>query len=265
MRRVKFIEYGLSGCIKTSRRVRFIEYENARQVLEKNKICLTLSYETYKRISDNFVKCVNGYHLVNNDPIKETMWEDINAQVLTESGIDVKLQSNGSHKPGADLTCLLGGLSNKSTQYEVDKKSFKVSSYRLTTVCSDKMPGNIEDIIAEINSRKNFNFYSIIVRHDNGCEIEYDWYLIPSDYPQFNPSFYKWTPKFGKQGKNKGMVVGWETDTIDGSSMSISFSMSSQLWLNINITEEIKKFNIVSCKVSNKRRINYIQLYDELP
>lgn len=160
------------------------------------------------------------------------------------------------------MVCSLGDLSNKSTQYETGYKSFKLSSYRLTTVCSDKIPGKIEDIITEINNRKNFKFYSIIVRYEKNNEIQYDWYLIPSDYPQFNPSSYKWTPKIGKQGKNKGSTTGWGTDTIEASSISIIFSMSSQLWLDIIITEEMKKFVIASCKVNNGMKLNYIQLYN---
>lgn len=228
----------------------------------KNSSDFSLSEESLKNLSANFTKCVKGYHLINDDPIKETPWEDINAQVLSACGCIINSQSNGSHKPGADLSCSLGDLSNKSTQYETGNKSFKLSSYRLTTVCSDKTPGKIEDIIAEINSRKNFKFYSIIVRYEKDNEIQYDWYLIPSDYPQFNPSSYKWIPKVGKQGKNKGSTTGWETDTIGGSSMSITFSMSSQLWLDIVITEEMKKFIIASCKVNKGRKLNYIQLYN---
>lgn len=227
-----------------------------------NSLDFSLLEESLKMLSDNFIKCVKGYHLINDDPIKETPWEDINAQVLTASGCIINSQSNGSHKPGADLSCSLGSFSNKSTQYESGNKSFKLSSYRLTTVCSDKTPGKIEDIIAEINSRKNFKFYSIIVRNEKDSEMQYDWYLIPSDYPQFNPSSYTWTPKIGKQGKNKGSTTGWETDIIGGSSMSITFSMSSQLWLEIVITEEMKKFIISSCKVNKGRKLNYIQLYD---
>ena len=199
---------------------------------------------------------------MNDAPIKETTWEDINAQVLSASGCIINSQSNGSHKPGADLSCSLGAFSNKSTQYETGNNSFEVSSYRLTTVCSDKTPGKIENIIAQINSKKNFKFYSIIVRDEKDNEIQYDWYLIPSDYPQFNPSLYKWTPKIGKQGKNKGSMIGWETDTIDGSNMDITFSMSSQLWVYIAITEEIKKCLIASCKVNKGRKLNYIKLYD---
>jgi hypothetical protein len=229
-----------------------------------NSLDLSLSEENLKNLSYNFAKCVKGYHLINDCPIKETPWEDINVQVLSASGCIINSQSNGSHKPGADLSCSLGDFSNKSTQYESGNNSFNLSSYRLTTVCSDKAPGEIQDIIKEINDRKNFKFYSIIVRYEKDNVIQYDWYLIPSDYPQFNPSSYKWKHMIGKKGKNKDSITGWETDTINGSSMSITFSMSSQLWLNIIITEEMKKFMITSCNVNKGRKIDYIKLYEML-
>lgn len=223
---------------------------------------LPLSEETLKSLSANFVKCVNGYHLINDDPIKETPWEDINAQILVASGCTIDSQSNGSHKSGADISCSIGALSNKSTQYDTGNGSFKLSSYRLSSVCSDKMPGKIDDIIAEINRRKNFKYYSIIVREDLEKEIRYDWYLLPSACPQLDPASYNWAPKYGKLGKNKGAITGWATDTIEGSSMSITFSMSSQLWLDIVITDHMKKFIIASAKVTKGRKLNYMQLYD---
>ena len=213
-------------------------------------------------LSDNFQKCVKGYHLVNSSPIKESVWEDINAVVLNESGFSITSQSSGSHKSGADLSCSLGDFSNKSAKYENSKTCFGISSYRLTKVCSDKIPGNIDDIIAQINLRKNFTHYSIMVRNETPDGFEYDWYLIPADYPQFNPNSYKWTPTVGQRGKKKDSVVGWETDIIDGSRMSIIFSMSSQLWINICITEDMKKFIIASTNVSKVPKINYIQLYN---
>jgi hypothetical protein len=245
------------------RRDGFIGINNANIMSATTPFC-ALSPERRMALSDNFTKCVTGYHYINDDPIKETPWENINSDVLSESGFGVNSQSNGSHKPGADLSCSLGAFSNKSTQYEPDNKSFKISSYRLTGVCSDKTPGSITDIIAEIDRRKNFDFYSIIARDEKASEIKYDWWLIPSDYPQFNPSAYTWTPKVGKQGKNKGSVTGWETNSIDGSHMSITFSMSSQLWLDIVITDEMKQFIIASCTVNKGRKLNYIQLYNKL-
>ena len=220
------------------------------------------SNETRCFLQDNFAKCVQGYHLINDDPIKETPWEDINATILKKSGCVVNSQSNGSHKSGADIACSLGGFSNKSTQYEKGNNSFKISSYRLTTVCSDKNPGNINSIIAEIKKRKNFDFYSILVRHETDKEILYDWYLIPSDYPALNPAAYTWHPKLGKTGNKKDSVTGWETDVLNGSNMSITFSMSSQLWIHINVTDDLKKFIVGSHRITRGRKYDYIQLFD---
>lgn len=245
------------------RRYGFIDINNANTMSATSPI-YSLSPECRMTLSDNFTRCVTGYHYINDDPIKETPWENINSDVLAESGVVVSSQSNGSHKSGADISCSLGAFSNKSTQYEPDNKSFKVSSYRLTGVCSDKTPGSITDIIAEIDRRKNFDLYSIIARDEKATEIKYDWWLIPSDYPQFNPSAYIWSPKVGKHGKNKGSITGWETNSIDGSRMSITFSMSSQLWLDITITDEMKQFVIASCTVNKGRKLNYIQLYNKL-
>jgi hypothetical protein len=93
-------------------------------------------------------------------------------------------------------------------------------------------------------------------------QILYDWYLVPSDFPALNPACYNWRPKIGKTGKNKDAITGWETDQQNGSSMSISFSMSSQLWMNVAITEELKGFIVGSCVVNRGRKYNYIQLHD---
>jgi len=224
---------------------------------------LAISDEIRNSLSTNFIKCVKGYHLINDDPIKETPWEDINAIILNASGCTVNSQSNGSHMSGGDLSCSLGGFSNKSTQYDIGNNSFRISSYRLTTVCSDKTPGKIEEIITEINSRKNFAFYSIIVRNDTDKQLLYDWYLIPSDFPVLNPASYTWHPKVGKIGKNKGAKTGWETDLLNGSRMSITFSMSSQLWIDVTITEEMKQFIVGSCCVTRGRKYNYIELYEK--
>jgi hypothetical protein len=219
--------------------------------------------EMRAQMRENFVKCVKGYHLINDDPIKETPWEDINAQVLLASGCSVTSQSNGSHSPGADLYCSIGDLSNKSTQYDDNNDSLiKISSYRLTTVCSDRNPGNIQEIIAEINRRKNFRYYSIIVRREIPEGFHYDWYLIPSEFPQFNPASYTWAPRLGKIARNRGDIIGWETNSLNGSSMCISFSMSSQLWMEIVITEEMREFIISSCDVNRGRQLNYIQLFE---
>ena len=214
------------------------------------------------QFSDNFTKCVTGYHFINTEPVNETVWEAINCQVLELSGCPVQKTSSGSHSPGQDILCGLGGLSNKSAKYSKKRTEFAISSYRLTTVCSDKDCGNVESIVQEINSRKNYDYYSFIVRDEKEEEIYYDWYLIPADYPALSPGSYTWEPMYGQRGKKTGDQIGWKTNEINGSKMSVTFSMSSQLWLTVSVTEELKSFIVGSCSVSKKTKLNYLQVYE---
>ena len=228
---------------------------------------LVLSTELIKIFTIYFEKCVRGYHLINKNPIKESIWESINTQILIYSGCTILSESNGSHLPGSDISSSIGNFSNKSVKYTENTYSkFKISSYRLTTVCSSSNPGNIIDIIAEIDKRKNFEYYSIIARYENtnpNKKNHYDWIIIPSNHPSVNPSSYIWIPTIGKNGKNKDIQIGWETNIINGSSMKICFSMSSQLWLSINLDTEFKEKYIVSTtQTNNQPIIDYIKLSD---
>ena len=229
-------------------------YNKLNDINEMNKKVLAL----------NFIKCVKGYHMLNNSPINETIWETINSEILEISGFKVIISSNGSHLSGMDILCDLGSISNKSSKYNKNKDEFSISSYRLTTVCSDKNCGNITNIINEINSRKNYDYYSFIIRNELNDIIEYDWYLIPSEYEILNPNSYEWGPMLGKRGNKVGEQIGWVTNELLGSKMSISFSMSSQLWINISVTEELKSYIISSCSVNKKNILNYSSLYDML-
>jgi hypothetical protein len=88
--------------------------------------------------------------------------------------------------------------------------------------------------------------------------------LIPSNYLILDPSSYAWEPTIGKRGKNKDTQVGWNTNEINGCKMSITFSMSSQLWLHINMNDEIRNFIIASTEVCNKPIYNYIEISEKL-
>ena len=217
-------------------------------------------------INMNFKKCITGYHLINQSVIKETNWEDINTTIFTESGIEIHYKSDGSHSSGMDIECSLGKISNKSSKYSKNKTSIDISSYRLTNICNANNCGNPNEFIEEINKRKNFDYYSVIVRDEkkNSNTILYDWFFIPSDHITLNPASYIWEPTIGKQGKNKDCQVGWHTNILNGCKMSITFSMSSQLWLHIEITEDIKKFIIASVEVNNIPKYNYISFYNTI-
>lgn len=230
-----------------------------KSVMVLEEVPVTINKEQF---ADNFKRCVMGYHFINSEPINETVWEGINGQVLQISGCDVMATSSGSHSSGRDIVCGLGGLSNKSAKYTKGKKEFAISSYRLTTVCSDKDCGSVDAIVHEINSRKNYEYYSFMVREETEHQIEYDWYMIPADYPALNPECFVWEPMVGQRGKKSGEQVGWKTNDMNGSKMSITFSMSSQLWLTVAVTEELKGFIVSSCTVGKKPVFNYLQIYD---
>jgi hypothetical protein len=207
-----------------------------------------------------FNKAVQGYHMISATPISETLWEDINTLILRHSDCEIHSTSSGSHLSGMDIDSSFGRLSNKSTKYSKQKKFIDISSYRLTTVCSEKTIGDPLQIIEEINKRKNFDYYSIIIREEQNQEIEYDWLLIPSNHDVLNPSSYEWEPTIGKRGKNKGTQVGWHTNKKEGCNMSIVFGMSSQLWIHVEMTEEIKSFIVARTKITNNPKYNYIEL-----
>jgi len=212
-------------------------------------------------LQENFSKCVKGYHLVNSSPINETIWEDLNSLIFTSSNIEVYSKSEGSHAPGMDINSSFGKLSNKSAKYSKNKKSIDISSYRLTTVCSGSNCGTPQAIIEEINKRKNFDYYSFILRDEttDPNTITYDWMLIPSNYPPLDPAQYTWEPTVSK--KNNQVQTGWKTtNEINGCKMSITFSMSSQLWIHIEMTNEIKEFIVATATASKTPKLNYIQL-----
>jgi hypothetical protein len=197
-------------------------------------------------------------------PINQAIWEQINSEILLLSGINISFESRGGHSSGMDINSSIGKLSNKSAKYDSKIKHFEISSYRLTTVCNNKVVGTPNDFITEIDNRKNFDYYSILVRDEISIpnKIQYDWYLIPADYHLLNPNSYTWEKKFGKKENNKKDQIGWYTNQIVGSKMEINFSMSSQLWISLSVTDEIKKFIIASTIVNNIPKFNYNQLFD---
>jgi len=242
---------------------------DAKNIKSKKKEKLIILEEppikNIELLNENFKKCLRGFHMINSSPVNETIWEDLNSLIFVSSGIEVYSKSDGSHLSGMDIKCSLGSISNKSAKYSTNKKHIDISSYRLTTVCSENNCGNPETIIEEINRRKNFDYYSFIIRDETGDGvIDYDWLFIPSDHLSLDPASYVWGPLIGKRGKNKDAQIGWCTNEINGCKMSITFSMSSQLWIHIEMTEEIKKFIIANAKVFNKQTLNYIQLSDTI-
>jgi hypothetical protein len=225
---------------------------------------MALSTDAKTILAENFSKCIQGHHLLYNTPVKESIWEEVEEMILTCSGYTVSDMANGGHASGADKSCEgLGKLSDKTGKYEgSNSKVLKISSYRMTTVCGPGHDGTQEEICAEIGKRKNFDYYSIAARSDVAGGYVYDWYLFPSTMAAFDPATYAWTPTTGQRGKNKSNVNGWKTNVVDGSSMSISYAASSQLWMSLAMTAEVKSHLIASQKVTIGRTMTLVDLFN---
>jgi len=225
----------------------------------------TYNEQNWEEIAHNFELSVQGYHMLNRDPIKESVWEQINTLIFKGSGIYVVSQACGSHSSGCDIETNIGKFSNKSAKYDKNRNEFSISSYRLTSITNVDTPGTPSDFCVEINQRKNFHYYSVILREDlPSCRgFKYDWYLIPSDYMALDPMAFDWVPLIGKRGKNTGKQVGWKTTKSEYAegSMSITFSMSSQLWVHVAVTEELKHFIVATASYTGEDpQTDYISL-----
>ncbi len=225
----------------------------------------TLEAKDKDALASIYPKIISAYHYINDKVIKEGFWEDINAEILSAADYKVYSKADGSHKPGADIKCSFGSFSNKTSKYEKSGKLFKISSYRLTKVCKADGTDCIESIKKEINDRKNFQFYSIIVRDESskGKKIKYDWYLIPATDPIFDPETYKWSPMTGKTRATTNKIQGWTTEEVKGCKMSISYAMSSQLWIDVSVTDELKKHLIASTTINIGKKLSLLDIYNK--
>ena len=207
-------------------------------------------------ISEQFAREITGYHMINSTAVKEAGWEEINKTVAS-FGCEVTDEANGNHKSGVDMKFDDIGISMKSAKLENNGK-MSVSSYRLTTVCSDKNVGTPDEIVANIANRdSSYQHYSILARQElPNNQIHYHWCLIPKSSPVFRTNASEFRPKMGKRGNNTGVQVGWETDN-----MSISFAMSSQLWFAFKF-DDVKQYVVADVVVDNSaKKMSYADIY----
>jgi len=136
-----------------------------------------------------------------------------------------------------------------------------MSSYRLTTVCSDTNPGIKKEILSEIEKRdESFDYYSILFKDEtieNNRTVIYRWCIIPKDYHIFNVRKYPMVQTVGKRGKKKGNIIGWQSKYFN-----ITFSMSSQLWFHFNF-KDIKRYVIAEVEIDRRTtpELSYGDIY----
>ena len=160
--------------------------------------------------------------------ITDLVLEELISFAFADSG-QTHLYESGSHKKGSDISTDDEDFSVKSSKIESGK--MKISSFRLTRFDND-LPSMINFID---NEGKNFDNYLVLSRNETADKISYSFYILPSTI--FTASSMQWVEKIGK----KGQVTGWKTINNKDINLSISISMSNQLWIEIK-TDYIKEY-----------------------
>ena len=203
---------------------------------------LSTSRDIYSVLKKNNVQQIfedeiSGYHTTSKNPLKEAMWEEINANIMRPF-CSVSEEAMGNHKPGIDNKFGIWGISNKTAKITKTKK-LNISSYRLTTVSKTN---DVSKVVEEILKRdSSYDYYSILVREElPKDDIKYSWIVVPKDFYTFNPEKYEWTQKLGNLGKQ----TGWKSKFMDTTD-----SMSSQLWFHMNF-EDVERYVVASTTVN---------------
>jgi hypothetical protein len=211
-----------------------------------------------KSIQESFQREIKGYHLINKDLINGEAWEELNRNIVKHK-CEVVDGASGNHKSGKDNKFNDWNISNKTAKIK-ENGEIDISSYRLTSVCSENYIGKTYEIIKEIETRdKSFEYYSILLKKEqtsNG-HIKYFWCIVPKDYYIFNVNKYPLKKMLGKKGIRKGNVIGWESKYF-----KISFTMSSQLWFSFSF-KEIQKYIIAEVDIDKTYipKLTYGEIY----
>lgn len=203
----------------------------------------------------NLTKTVRGYHLVNNAPIKEAVWEGILSSSLSVTGID-HTWNRGGHQSGRDISVVDGarriGVSCKSCKDRKGAKQLCLSSYRMT-----KCRGVDEFIRCIDIERANFDFYGVLSRSENEEMVNYAVHFIPAELVK--ASKLEWTEKLDRDGER---IVGWESNERDGVQMSVVQSMSNQLWIKLRKDMFAEHCVLNELEVKKGHLMDYVMLYD---
>jgi hypothetical protein len=100
--------------------------KNLRRYMSNNNnifYCLK-SKDIFKEFKNN----VKGYHMINNSPIKEAVWEDLNVDIVKHK-CTVTDFANGNHKSGKDNKFNNWNISNKTCKIDKNGKINKIDTY----------------------------------------------------------------------------------------------------------------------------------------
>ena len=58
-------------------------------------------YERFKELQSHFESVIKGYHMINKSPIKESVWEEVNCDIVSNV-CSVTDEAKGNHMSGKD-------------------------------------------------------------------------------------------------------------------------------------------------------------------
>lgn len=189
-----------------------------------------------KDFTDKLQKHINNRLDQSKIKLTDLVLEELISFALEDSNYN-HLYESGSHKKGGDISTDDETFSVKSSKNENGKLS--ISSFRLTRF-GDSLPDMMNFID---NDGKNFDKYFVLSRNESSDEVQYSFYILPSNI--ISALSMKWTETKSKVGK----VTGWHTIDNDNIKLKIVKSMSSQLWIEIK-TDYIKEY--LSFEVTRK-------------
>jgi hypothetical protein len=206
-----------------------------------------------KEVKKRFKQEILGYHMINSNPVKESVWEDINANIVSDHCV-ITEQALGNHLSGIDMKFNNWRISNKTAK--ISGNRIRLSSYRLTSVCNNRNIGCKDDIVDEIERRDGtFDYYSLLLRSESNNILTYNWYVVPNDILIFDAGAHGWEYKLKKDDGTT--VTGWKSKYMD-----ITFSMSSQLWYRFD-ESDIEDYKILDVEVDlyNETQLRYSDIY----
>jgi hypothetical protein len=197
-------------------------------------------------------KTLKGYHLVSDEPIKEAVWESILASALKRSDKNITWNS-GSHESGKDIVVHVqdgedAAISCKSCKWtKPQKDSLLISSYRMTK-CN-----TVEEFVHEIDTvRCNFQYYGVLYRIEKKGTLLYSVYFIPSN--AIKAEHLQWSETKSKKG--------WTTSVVNGVHMSVSKSMSNQLWIKLSKSMFEQYCVLKDFEIKRNKKVDYASLFD---
>jgi hypothetical protein len=178
-----------------------------------------------KNVLQSFEEKILQHHVLYPEiPNKAEYWE-----CIAKNCLGAKDWIPNNHNPNEDLVTEHVGLKKPSLKSGIISGSRMVfSSHRMSKF------DNLNEMLDFLDSR-TYDSYLFLSRNEGENNQKYSICYMPSNL--WNFSDLTWEPIIGVKGKNKGKQQGWKSNSSDGKiSLKIQFSMSNQLWVDVDIS-----------------------------